>query len=226
MAHLILFDFDGTLADTAPDLAVAANLQREYRGLAPLPYESLRPYASQGARGLLKAALGLDARADDYEAVRQQFLHDYARIMLVQARLFPGIAQLLDLLASQAFAWGIVTNKAEALTLPMVRHLNLAERCTVTVGGDTTPHIKPHPAPLLHAAHQAGVAPAQCIYIGDDERDIEAGKSAGMATVAAAYGYGSPEDPSRWQADAVAHTPADLWPIIEQWAGAKTGRQS
>ncbi|MER1939601.1 HAD-IA family hydrolase [Castellaniella sp. FW104-16D08] len=215
--RMILFDFDGTLADTAPDLAAAANLQRGYRGLPALDYALLRPHASHGARGLLKAALDIDASHADYEQCRQQFLQDYAKTMLEHARLFAGIDELLEQLFQAATPWGIVTNKTEALTLPMVHHLGLESRCCVTVGGDTTAHTKPHPEPLLHAARQTGFLPQHCLYVGDDERDILAGKAAGMATVAAGYGYCSLDDPERWQADAVAHQPADLWPIIQGW---------
>lgn len=223
--YLVLFDFDGTLADTAPDLAAAANRQRGYRRLDPLPYEALRPYASHGARGLLKAALDLDPGTEEYERSRRQFLQDYAQAMLVDTRLFPGIETLLDQLAKASMGWGIVTNKVESLALPIVRHLGLEPRCRVTVGGDTTPHTKPHPEPLLHAARQAGFTPDQCLYVGDDERDILAGKAAGMATVAAGYGYCSLDDPDRWQADAIARQPADLWPIIQRWARCEPIRQ-
>ncbi|CAM5779146.1 HAD-IA family hydrolase [Castellaniella caeni] len=216
MSPLILFDFDGTLADTAPDLAAAANRQRTRQGLAPLPYEALRPHASHGARGLLKAALDLNPDDDAYPRVRQQFLDDYAQAMLVHTQLFPGVAELIEQLARQALAWGIVTNKVEALALPIVRHFGLDARCAVTVGGDTTPHTKPHPEPLLYAARQVGARPEHCIYIGDDARDIQAGKAAGMATVAAAYGYCA-DDPASWQADIIARSPADLWPIIQRW---------
>lgn len=218
MQALVLFDFDGTLADTAFDLAAAANQQRAYRGLPFLPYETLRPHASHGARGLLKAALDLDAQSEEYETVRQQFLHDYAQIMNEHTRLFPGIPDLIERLQAQGFTWGIVTNKTEVLTWPMVRHLGLQAHCRVVVCGDTTPHIKPHPAPLLHAASQAGYPPGRSLYIGDDLRDIQAGKAAGMATVAAGYGYCSMDDPVNWGANAVAHTPDELWPIIRHWA--------
>lgn len=218
MQRLVLFDFDGTLADTAFDLAAAANRQRAYRSLPPLPYEALRPHASHGARGLLKAALDLDAQSAEYETVRQQFLHDYAQIMNEHTQLFPGIRELLDQLRAQGFTWGIVTNKTEVLTWPMVRHLGLQAYCRVVVCGDTTPHIKPHPAPLLHAASEAGHPPSHSLYIGDDLRDIQAGKAAGMATVAAGYGYCSMDDPANWGANAVAHSPDELWPIIHHWA--------
>ncbi len=217
MQKLVLFDFDGTLADTAPDLAAAANLLRQQHSLAPLPYDALRPFASHGARGLLKAALNIEPDDSGYDQLKAQFLQDYAQVMYQQTRLFDGIAELLAELARQDFAWGIVTNKIESLALPMIRHLGLAQDCAVTVGGDTTAHIKPHPEPLFHAARSAGVQPASCIYIGDDLRDIQAGKAAGMATVAAAYGYCS-ANPRDWQADALAEQTQDLLPIISGWA--------
>ncbi|MBV6272240.1 phosphoglycolate phosphatase [Alcaligenaceae bacterium CGII-47] len=218
---LILFDFDGTLADTAPDLAAAANKQRTRLGLAPLPYEALRPYASHGARGLLKAALDLDRSHPDYEHWRIQFLKDYEQDITVHTCLFPGVAVLIDALVLRGYTWGIVTNKVEYLARPIIRHLGLEATCAVTVGGDTTPNPKPHPAPLLYAAeHAGGYPPNQCIYIGDDERDIQAGKAAGMATVAAAYGYCALEDPQTWAADAVAQQVPDILDIIEHWANA------
>ncbi|HEX7386690.1 MAG TPA: HAD-IA family hydrolase [Castellaniella sp.] len=222
MHALVLFDFDGTLADTAFDLAEAANRQRTREGLPPLPYEALRPYASHGARGLLKAALDLDKTDERYELVRQQFLRDYAEIMNDHTQLFPGIPELLAQLDNQEYPWGIVTNKSELLAWPMVRHLNLQGRCRVVVCGDTTPNPKPHPDPLLHAAHQLGQLPARSLYVGDDQRDIQAGKAAGMATVAAGYGYCSLDDPHTWGADAIAQSPTELWPLISTWAKALT----
>lgn len=223
MQALVLFDFDGTLADTAFDLAAAANLQRGYRGLPALPYEALRPHASHGARGLLKAALDMDTSDERYDATRQRFLQDYAEIMNDHARLFPGIPELLDTLRGQGYAWGIVTNKNEVFARPMVRFLGLDAHCEVVVCGDTTPHIKPHPAPLLHAAQQTGRLPACCLYVGDDQRDIQAGQAAGMVTVAAAYGYCSLDDPTHWGADAVARSASELWPLIEHWAQGLDG---
>jgi phosphoglycolate phosphatase len=221
-SKLVLFDFDGTLADTAPDLAAAANKQRARQGLPPLPYERLRPHASHGARGLLKAALDLDHDHPDYEQWRVQFIRDYEEDIAVHTRLFEGIDTLLGALAARGHAWGIVTNKVEYLARPIIRHLGLEASCAVTVGGDTTPHPKPHPAPLLYAAEHAGYAPTQCIYIGDDERDIVAGKAAGMATIAAAYGYCSLDDPLRWEADAVAHEVSELLALIDSWASHAT----
>lgn len=219
MSKLVLFDFDGTLADTAPDLAAAANKQRARKNLAPLPYEDYRPYASHGARGLLKVALDIDPGHPDYEACRQQFLEDYEQDMTTLTTLFPGVAELLSTLKAKGYAWGIVTNKMEYLAIPLVVHLGLYTDCVVTVGGDTTEHAKPHPAPLLHAAREAGVEPSQCVYVGDDQRDIIAGRAAGMATIVAAYGYCGQETALHaWEADAIAQSPQDLWPAIQGWA--------
>jgi len=213
---LILFDFDGTLADTAQDLAAAANRQRERRQLPPLPFEALRPLASQGARGMLRVALGLTPEHADYEASKQQFLADYEACMHEHVVLFDGIHLLLDTLTAHGHAWGIVTNKLACLAIPLIRQLGLEAGSAAIVGGDTTPHAKPHPAPLLHAAQLAGFAPERCLYVGDDERDILAGKAAHMATIAVAYGYAAPQDIPNWQADAVAQTPHDIWPALKR----------
>lgn len=219
MRKLVLFDFDGTLADTAPDLAAAANKQRARKGLTPLPYETFRPYASHGARGLLKVGLDLDPDHPEYEACRQQFLADYEQDMTTLTTLFPGVPELLNTLKTHDYAWGIVTNKMEYLAVPLVVHLGLYTDCAITVGGDTTEYAKPHPAPLLHAASQTGFEPSQCIYVGDDQRDIIAGKAAGMATVVAAYGYcGRDTALDAWEADAIAESVSEIWPAIQQWA--------
>ena len=218
MRPLVLFDFDGTLADTAPDLAASANRMRARCKLPELPYDQLRPYASKGARGLLQASLSITPEHSDYEYWREEFLADYEAHMTELSGLFDGIPQLLAQLDKEGHAWGIVTNKLEYLALPMIAHLGLAERCAVTVGGDTTPHAKPHPAPLLHAADIAGFDPSHCLYVGDDERDIQAGQAAGMATLVAAYGYGAEaQDVETWRANAVASTTDALWPAIQQW---------
>jgi phosphoglycolate phosphatase len=216
MSALILFDFDGTLADTAPDLAAAANQQRTRRGLEPLPYETLRPVASQGARGLLRVALGLKPGDDEYEPTRLQFLEDYAASSTVHSKLFPGIEALLADIRQRGLSWGIVTNKVTYLTLPIVEHLNLTRDSAVLVCGDTTAHAKPHPLPLQHAAREAGPATARCAYVGDDLRDIQAAPAAGMPAVAAAYGYvGEDDDIISWEAETCANTPAELWSAIE-----------
>ncbi|MCV6800228.1 HAD-IA family hydrolase [Achromobacter ruhlandii] len=215
MSALILFDFDGTLADTAPDLAAAANQQRTRRGLEPLPYETLRPVASQGARGLLRVALGLKPGDDEYEPTRLQFLEDYAASSTVHSKLFPGIEALLSDIRQRGLSWGIVTNKVTYLTLPIVEHLNLTRNSAVLVCGDTTAHAKPHPLPLQHAAREAGFATDRCVYVGDDLRDIQAAHAAGMPAVAAAYGYVGEEDNiSTWEAETCANTPAELWTAI------------
>ena len=217
MTALILFDFDGTLADTAPDLAAAANRQRTRAGLEPLPLEVLRPYSSAGARGLLRCALNLTPADETYEAHRVQFLKDYEAAMTVDTRLFDGVPELLTQIKNQGMAWGIVTNKATYLAQPIMTALGLAPDCAVLVCGDTTPHTKPHPLPLLHAAQQAGYRTERCLYVGDDLRDIQAARAAGMPSIAAAYGYcGSEHPPETWQADHCVQSAHDLWPAIQQ----------
>ena len=188
-APLVLFDLDGTVADTAPDLAGAANAMRIARGLPPLPYADLRPMASHGARGLIGRALGRTPAHPDFEDLRHEFLNRYEAVLCVDSRLFDGIDALLRMLEGSGRRWGIVTNKAARFTDPLVRALDLHARAACVVSGDTTPHAKPHPAPLLHAAMLAGQAAEQAVYIGDDLRDIEAGRAAGMTTIAVGYGY-------------------------------------
>jgi len=211
---LVLFDFDGTLADTAPDLAAAANRQRQRRGLPDLPLENLRPYASHGARGLLHVALDMTPEHLDYEAARAQFLDDYEADMTRHTRLFPGVTELLARLAAEQISWGIVTNKASRMALPLIEHLGLADACQTVVCGDTTAHAKPHPEPLLHAARSAGYTPQQCLYVGDDLRDVQAGHAAGMPVIVAAYGYCSGQDVATWQGDGVVTEVADLYGAI------------
>ena len=217
MTALILFDFDGTLADTAPDLGAAANRQRIRAGLEPLPLEVLRPYSSAGARGLLRCALNLMPTDEAYEAHRVQFLKDYEAAMTVDTCLFDGVPELLAQIKNEGMAWGIVTNKATYLATPIVKALGLAQECAVLVCGDTTAHSKPHPLPLLHAAQQAGYDVERCLYVGDDLRDIQAAQAAGMPSIAAAYGYCGPEHPPEtWQADHCAYSAREMWPAIKQ----------
>ena len=208
----VLFDFDGTLADTAPDLGGALNRLREQQALPPLPMATVRPYASSGARGLLRIGFGLKPGDAGYEEMRQAFLAHYEAAICVDTRLFPGIADLLAQLEARNIAWGIVTNKATRYTGRLVELLGLAGRVGCVVCGDTTPHLKPHPAPLLAAAAQLALAPAQCSYVGDDLRDIQAAQAAGMASVAVEYGYHGAENghPRSWNADAVIAQPGDL----------------
>jgi phosphoglycolate phosphatase len=217
MTALILFDFDGTLADTAPDLGAAANRQRTRAGLEPLPLEVLRPYSSAGARGLLRCALNLMPTDETYEAHRVQFLKDYEAAMTVDTCLFDGVPELLAQIKDEGMAWGIVTNTATYLATPIVQALGLAQDCAVLVCGDTTAHAKPHPLPLLHAAQQAGYDVERCLYVGDDLRDIQAAQAAGMPSIAAAYGYCGPEHPPEtWQADHCAYSAREMWPAIKQ----------
>jgi phosphoglycolate phosphatase len=208
---LVLFDLDGTLIDSAPDLAGAANEMRLARGLEALPLEALRPMVGAGARGMVGLALGVQPGQPDYESLRAEFLERYERASLVHTAVFDAMQPIIDRLDETSRRWGIVTNKAERFTLPIVRGLGLQQRSAAVVCGDTTPHSKPHPAPLLEAARRAGFDAAQCVYVGDDERDVQAGRAAGMATLAAAWGYLGQGDPiEAWGADAVLAEPVAL----------------
>jgi len=206
----VLFDFDGTFADTAPDLAGAVNAMRTQRGLQTLAAETVRPYASMGARGLLRIGFGMTPDHPDYIAMRDEFLERYARALCIHTRLFPGMAELLTELEARTIAWGIVTNKATRFTARLVQEVRVAPACVVC--GDSTPHLKPHPAPLLLAAEQLELAPAQCMYVGDDLRDIQAARAAGMRCIAVEYGYHGTETPgpTSWNADAVISHPSEL----------------
>lgn len=209
----VLFDLDGTLVDSAPDLAGAMNRLRVQQGLPVTPYEQLRPHASAGARGLIGAAFGLSPGDPDYEMLRLAFLEHYAAGIAEQSLLFEGIDTLLHALHAQDIPWGIVTNKAARFTDALVPQLALGTAGCV-VSGDTTPHAKPHPAPLLEAALRLDVAPRDCWYVGDDLRDILAGRAAGMTTVSVGWGYGDPRLPTPWNADLHAESPADLHGLI------------
>lgn len=211
----VLFDLDGTLADTAGDLAGALNRLRADRGLPPAPVAALRTHASSGARGLLGAGLGLAPEDDGYAQAREAFLAHYESCLSETTRLFDGIEEMLRAIESRGLAWGIVTNKAERYTGPVVLALGLAHRAGTIVSGDTTPHPKPHPAPLLHAASALRLAPQRCAYVGDDRRDIEAGNGAGMPTLVANWGYmGSGDPPSAWPASGWLDRPADLAALL------------
>jgi phosphoglycolate phosphatase len=209
----LLFDLDGTLADTAPDLAGALNRMRSKRGLAPTPYELLRPVASAGARGLIGAAFGLQPGDDGYEELRIEFLNNYAEALVVKSGLFEGISHLLQTLTERGLPWGIVTNKAARFTDLLVPLIGLSEAGCV-VSGDTTAHAKPHPEPLLEAARRLSLPPHQCWYVGDDLRDIQAGRAADMPTIAAAWGYCGNAEPVTWEADAIAATPAHILELL------------
>jgi phosphoglycolate phosphatase len=206
----VLFDFDGTLADTAPDLARAVNRMREQRGLAPLEAASVRPYASMGARGLLRIGFGMTPEDPDYIAMRDEFLERYDETICAETRLFPGMAPLLAELERRAIAWGIVTNKATRFTERIVPRLGVAPACVVC--GDSTPHLKPHPASLLLAARQLGLEPRECLYVGDDLRDVQAARAAGMRSAAVEWGYHGTENggPATWNADLLLSRPQEI----------------
>ena len=211
----VLFDLDGTLIDSAPDLAGTGNDMRAARGLAPLAYEAFRPMVGAGARGMLGIALQVTPEDDDFLALREEFLSRYEARMSQETRVFDAMHPVLTTLQASGTPWGIVTNKAERFTLPLVRTLSLHQHAAAVVGGDTTAHSKPHPAPLLEAARRLGVAPEACVYVGDDLRDVQAGRAAGMATVAAAWGYlGLGEPVNAWGADHVIESPGELLNLL------------
>ncbi len=203
-----MFDFDGTLADTAADLVRPVNRLRTARGLPQLPLASLRPFASAGARGLIGAGLGIQPDHPEFTALRDSFLEHYAAEICVDTRLFPGMEELLAAIEARGIRWGIVTNKSTSLTRLLVKTLGLETRAACVVCGDTTPHLKPHPASLLHAAKEISLAPLDCVYLGDDLRDVQAARAAGMRSVAVEWGYG--EGLAAWQADAIISRPMDL----------------
>ena len=223
MIDAVLFDLDGTLADTAPDMARTVNEMRIKRGLAPVDAERVRPHVSKGARGMLLAAFELTTDHPDFPGMREEFLELYAGNLCVDTRLFPGMDALLDRLDADGIAWGVVTNKFERFARPLIESLGLAGRVAVIVGGDTCPRAKPFPDPLLFAAAAMRVPPTRTLYVGDDERDVQAARAAGMAVVVAGYGYlGDGTPPSLWNADAVVDSPAEL----EAWIRAAAARRA
>ncbi|HMM47907.1 MAG TPA: HAD-IA family hydrolase [Thiobacillaceae bacterium] len=206
----ILFDLDGTLIDTAPDLGRALNLQRARHGLPPLADDIIRSQASHGARGLL--GVGFDLHPDDasFARMREEFLQLYAENICHHSRPFPGILDLLDQLERRGLAWGVVTNKPARFTEPLLSILDLAERAACIVSGDTCPQPKPHPAPMLTAAELCGTAPGECLYLGDAERDIQAARAATMPALVATWGYlNACDDPRSWGAHAEIDHPIE-----------------
>ncbi len=211
VVRAVLFDLDGTLVDSAPDLAGAINAVRLAHALPPLPFEQLRPMVGAGARGMIGVAFGLAPGEPGFDALREEFLAVYARDLLARTRVFDAMLPVLQKLETQPMPWGVVTNKATQFALPIVQGLGLSMRAGAVVCGDTTPHLKPHPAPLIEAARRIGLAPGQCVYVGDDERDVRAARAAGMPVLAAGWGYlGAGEGIEAWGADAVLDSPADL----------------
>jgi len=217
----VLFDLDGTLIDSAPDLGAAADRMRTDRGLASLTAERYRPMAGAGARGMLGIAFGMAPDHPEYEAYREEFFRNYEQRMTQLTYAFDGIAELVAALRERGLAWGVVTNKSMRFTGPLTRLMPLFASAGAVVGGDSTPHAKPHPAPLLEAARILGVPAQRCVYVGDDERDIVAGQAAGMGTVAATYGYlGGTGDWAAWGADAHIASPLELLPLLQTGAKA------
>jgi phosphoglycolate phosphatase len=210
MIQAVLFDLDGTFADTAPDLARAINLMRAGRGLPPVPAELTRPVTSTGARGMLRIGFDMTPEHADYAAMRAEFLDLYAANLCVETCLFPGMAELIEGIEARGLKWGIVTNKAERYARPLIAQLDFGTRCACVVGGDTAGVTKPSPEPLLAACRLLGIEPQAAIYVGDDRRDVEAGRAAGMRTVAVRYGYLNGGDPDSWGADIVVDAPQDV----------------
>jgi phosphoglycolate phosphatase len=207
----LLFDLDGTLADTAPDLAGALNALLEEIGAAPLPFASLRPHVSHGARAMIEFALGLTPDDAGFAPLHRRFLDLYSAGIAERTRLFDGMEELLELAESRRLPWGVVTNKPGWLTDPLMAALALERRAGCIVSGDTTAHAKPHPEPLLHASRQVGIPPDECLFVGDAERDVEAGRRAGMRTLVARFGYLGPDDvPEAWGADGLVDSPDEI----------------
>ena len=211
----VLFDLDGTLIDSAPDLGFAADQLRSVRGLPSLPLEAYRPLAGAGARGMLSVAFGITPDHPDFPGLREEFFSYYEQCIHDQTALFPGIQEWVATLEHRPLKWGVVTNKVERFTSLIAQRVALFANAGAIVSGDTTAYSKPHPEPLWEAARRLRLEPHECIYVGDDERDIQAGQAAGMKTVVAMYGYlGSGASPKSWGADAEIYSPLDLLKLV------------
>lgn len=219
----VLFDLDGTLLDSAPDLAAAVDHMRVARGLHSLPLSSYRPFTGSGARGMLQAAFGMAPTHPDFEAMKEEFFGNYAQCLTQRTTAFSGVTQLVTALVGKSLQWGVVTNKSQRFTDPLTAAMPLFDSAGAIVSGDTTAYAKPHPAPLLEAARRLGVSPERCMYVGDDERDIVAGKAAGMLTVAACYGYlGDQAQVGAWGADMHINAPIELLRCLDVCADPGT----
>jgi len=217
LSHIraVLFDLDGTLIDSAPDLGHAADAMRVKRGLPSLPLELYRPMAGAGARGMLAVAFGLSPDHSDFEPLKLEFFDNYQACMTERTCAFEGVESLVSGLGRIGLPWGVVTNKSERFALPLTAQMSVFATSATVVCGDTTPHPKPHPAPLLEAARRLGLPPEACVYVGDDHRDVVAGKAAGMPTVVASYGYlGQQSDVSQWRADFEVSSPMALLDLL------------
>lgn len=213
---MILFDLDGTLVDTAHDLAYALNLQRERHRLETLPLEVIRPYASHGSKGLLAVGFDLSPEDDSFPAMREEYLGLYDQVLTRKPILFDGVAELLEKLDRKSVRWGVVTNKPRRFTEPLMQNIGLWQRAACVVSGDDAARPKPYPDTLLLACGQANVSPQACWYVGDAERDIQAGKAAGMQTVVALYGYlGEADQPEEWGADSFVNSPLDILALVD-----------
>ena len=210
----VLFDLDGTLADTAADLAAALNRIRVERKLAPMALPELRPHASDGTRGMLGAGFGIGRDHPEFPELRDAFLRNYEAALCGSSCLFPGADEALSESERRGMRWGIVTNKAARFTLPLLEWLKLSRRAAIVVCGDTTPQPKPHPAPLLHAAAALELDASACVYVGDAERDVQAARAARMAALVARYGYIAAEvRPESWEPDGLI----DSLPGVLDW---------
>ena len=212
----VFFDLDGTLVDTADDLAAPVNHMREARGLKPLPLEEYRPFASAGSRGLLHIGLGATTDDPDYPALRTEFLNRYEQEIAVHSRLFDGMPELLAWLETNGIRWGVISNKLEYLVHRLVQQLGLGHRVALAYGGDTAPRAKPWPDPLKMALQETGLTARQCVYIGDDLRDIQAAHAVDMPAVAAAYGYGNPNEIPQWRADHIVTSPQEFLAMLKR----------
>ncbi len=216
MIEAVLFDLDGTFADTAPDLTAALNHVRLQHQLPALPLEITRPQASHGSAGLLRAGFGIGPESPQFNQLRAEFLAYYDAHICEQTILFPGMAELLDELEQRALPWGIVTNKPHRFTVPLMHALGYAERAACLVSGDTCALAKPHPQPLLHAAQCMNIAPQYCVYLGDDLRDMQAAEAAGMHGIIANYGYiGASAEVSGWPARKSIDFPPQLLKVLD-----------
>lgn len=211
----VLFDLDGTLIDSAPDLGAAADKMRRDRGLPSFPLETYRPMAGAGARGMLGIGFGMAPEHPDFVSMKEEFFQNYEICLTQRTFVFDGVDALVNTLVSSGLPWGVVTNKSSRFTDPLTRAMPLFASARVVISGDTTPHAKPHPEPLFEAARRLGLDPKRCLYVGDDHRDIVAGLAAGMGTVAATYGYlGSVADTASWGAHASIDSPLALLPLL------------
>ncbi|HVZ42189.1 MAG TPA: HAD-IA family hydrolase [Ramlibacter sp.] len=212
----VLFDLDGTLIDSAPDLGAAADKLRTDRGLPSIPFERYRPMCGAGARGMLGVAFEMTPDHPEFPVYREEFFRNYEACLTERTREFDGVAQLVDALVELGVAWGVVTNKSMRFAGPLTQAMPLFRSARAVIGGDTTPHTKPHPEPLLEGARRLGVPAHCCVYVGDDERDVMAGRAAGMGTVVAGYGYlGAKGETASWGADAHIQRPLDLLALLK-----------